>query len=254
MISPAIYYLYLSAVCLAISIYNIDISTTADTLICYNLQQMDESTYKKYIDSLHNNTENYLLAIEYLSDKNNSISKNNSELNSSSTYNEKMNTVPVESKNPFQTLQMGIGIIYLIICCISFILCITINHMSNMVPDEFLKMSRCKVCCGSTPKILPIINIIAHWIVFIFILTVWGFIGTNSCSKSLYNSEGVISQPEKYFNDTWILNVVNTFFWIIIHYVGCLLRDIFHEEPFMYYDRKKRFSCFKMFFFSKLGP
>lgn len=256
MIAPAIYYLSLSITCLALCIYNLNISESSKGLQCYKIETMDATNYQNYINSLQNNTQNLTSAENYFNlntGTNTGVSSNPSTSFLSANNSGVFYQVPVEETNKYKNLQKTIGALYIIISILSLFISLSVNYMSNLIPEDFINMGKIKRFFGSLSKLLPIVNIILHWVILGLIIVIWGFVGAKACEKSLSTDPSVISQPNKYYSDTWILNTVTSAFWILIHYLGSCLREIFYKEPFMYSQASIKKSCLRTFF-TKVGP
>lgn len=277
MIGSAIYYFSLSVICLAIAIYNLHISSEGKIVKCYKIVQMDSTTYLQYNSSLVNVSESDQTLLNMLGlsmllpgdsnepvlgDSNTDTSANNS-VNSTLRFLQDINnpipgvkiySVPVPQTNVLQILQKAAGAIYIVMLIFSLGLFFMINSLANMVPEEFAHISKFKRILACLCKVLPFLEIILHWLILLIILIIWGLFGTNMCKVSVSTQPGVVMGIDRYYKDTYVLNIVTSAFWILIHYGGAIARDIVYQEPFMYSPDVGNESCVKKLLFKKLGP
>lgn len=259
--SNAIYYLWLAVAFLSLVIYNFQLSNQAKEVQCYKIVQMDAQSYEEYITSMGNKTKNLTRAIAlfklFSSDVNNTetaiLGFLSDILNNNYTTSHNPNTtypVPEPAENQYKSLQTATGAVYVIEFILSVIISMIINYMSNLVPEDFEKISKVKIIFACFCKLIPLLIIFLHWIVFIIIIVDWGFLGTKACQKSLHTIDGEIYHPEQYYNNSFTLNIVNTVLWFFLHYTGPLIRDMIYQEPFMYSHKEKGANyCLK-----NLGP
>ena len=110
---------------------------------------------------------------------------------------------------------------------------------------------------GFIAKNLPYLVVSLHYSVFVLIVVIWGYVGTTACYYSVYTDPGEYNYWNKYFMDTWIMNLVTSIFWILIHYIGNVIRENFYKEPFMYihslHHQKGKFRCMR-WMMTKVGP
>ena len=135
--------------------------------------------------------------------------------------------------NIYSLLQLVNAILYLLIAVFSIFLVIIINSMANMVPDDFLKMGGCKRFLACFTKILPPLFVLIHYVLMVVVMAIWILILMGSCNYSVPN--GAIYYDElKYYKITYVTNLVTSIIWILLQYVGAIVRDIVYQEPFMY--------------------
>lgn len=228
----ATYYLGLSVSSLAIAIYNMNIAGSAKNLTCYSIEKMDYNTYKLYNSTLNITTP-----------------ATNETIDPNTLYD-----VEVLGSNSYSTILVIIGIIYLIIMGFAVILSCIANYLSNQLPEDFLHMGKMKRFLACLCKVIPTLFIILHWIAMILIIVVWVFIAGKNCEVAKTSTPGVIINQKKYFNDVYILNIVNSSLWIFLHYGGAIVREITYEEPFMYSPDLGQPNFIRSFFLKKLGP
>lgn len=229
------YYLVLTCICLAIGIYNFSTSSSGKNLNCYNLEQMDYATYLKYNETFSNSS--------------NTSSYYSSTGNSNST----IYTVKVSTSNLYSTTSTVIGILYLIITVFSVFLAVLINYLANQLPEDFLNMGRCKRWIAASCKILPLVNIVIHWIIFILIIVMWTGIASSTCIYSTSTQQGVLVNSDQYFINVRVLNIVNSCLWLLIHVGGMIIKEIVYQEPFNYWPEIGG-SKVLTFFCKTLGP
>jgi hypothetical protein len=246
------YYLYLAVVTLSISIYNFDIAALGKQRGCYQIIEMNSNDFKKYIVSQGKLTENKSDP-DYVSLYNLHIATiiNN--------FNTTDNLLPLahyniaeKQTNIYALFQGLIAIFYIIITLLALIMSFLIAKMSNLVPDDFIEMSKFKRMTACICKTFPLILVIFHIIIFVFICVIWGAFSARYCISSASVDAGIVVAPNKYYDDTFSLNIVTTLLWILIHYFGSMFKDVIYQEPFMYtYSSNKSFSYIM---FKKLGP
>lgn len=232
----ALYYLVLAVASLALGILNFNITSSAKNLTCYKNVTMDNNTYLQFIGSFAGN----------YTEPTTSILK--TEVNGTTYY------VKEPHSNPYSKISSIIGIIYLVLMGLSVVLALIINYMSDAVPEDFLKIGRCKKFLAMFTKIMPPLFIIAHWICMILIIVLWIMIISKNCEITISTTPGNMPDPGKYYRDNFVMNIVNSSMWIFIHYGGAIVRDIVYQEPFMYSPDIGKPSFCKSFFLKKLGP
>jgi hypothetical protein len=254
------YYFSITISFLALAIYNLNTSSLANGLQCYTFVQMDSITFASYVYSFGNETNlilKNLTELEYklngkitlfFEEENSSFSSNssNSSFSSFSSF-----SVPIEKNNIYSGLQKGIGIIYLILVIINSLLIFSLKIMSNLTPEDFQKMSKCRMIFGMLCKLIPVFNILLHWIILILIFVNWAFIAAKACDKTIGTLPGQVIPSSKFHAESLTLSIVNSGFWILLQYFGPLIRDVFYMEPFMYSIRGK--GCLACLL-TKLGP
>lgn len=249
------YYLFISVACISVAVYNLTLSEQFKNLHCYTVQQMDYFTLNNYIEQVGNETQSLIAVENYLTGT--SVLKNFIELqnlagNSSTTLGASY-SIPLEKSNPFIKLQKAIGIMYVFLMFFNLIMSCAVTYMINLTPEDFFHVGKLKRFVGAVCKILPFLNIITHWIIFIFIIVIWGYIGTKACEKSLEIKAGVTIDVVRYYIEIWTMNSVSTGMWFLLHYVGGCLRETFYQEPFMYNPLMKK-TWIRSICLSRLGP
>lgn len=248
------YYLYIAVICLALSIYNFSISNQSQYLQCFTLNDMSESDYQIYMDSLSNTTSDYSNYMIIL-DKN-ITEKIFTDRNRTNTTADGLYTVPVLQENKYSNLQVAIGAIYLTIMILSIFLSVTIKYMSDLVPEEFLKMNKLTQSFGFLSKNLPYLIIMLHYTIPVLLIVIWGYVGTTSCYYSVNIIPGQYIYWNKFYMDTWTMNLVISVFWIFLHYFASIIKEVFYREPFMYVysqNEKGKFRCLR-WMMTKVGP
>jgi hypothetical protein len=248
--SNACYYLYLSVLTLAISIYNFQIATEGRDLQCFKQQSMSEDEYTAYSISLSqklNKTDDeyralYNLKLIYPIDNFNDTGK-------TSNF-----TIAVAQGNLFKPLVELIAIFYITIVCISILLAMITYKMADMIPDDFINISRFKLIFACFCKILPMMLNILHYIIMVIIIVLWGFHGTKTCILSASPLAGVLMNPTYYFQQVLILNIVTSVFWVLIHFGGAVIRDTTYQEPYMYSPMVGKGGMCSYMLLKKLGP
>lgn len=234
------YYLTLAVAALAIGIYNFNIGGSGKNIQCCSITQMTEIEYKSYNDSLTLGgavaTTNLCLSIVA------------NQTDSANLFNVKQ-----PSSNIFALLQFIIAILYIIIFGFALYMAFIISFMGNQVPEDFIKISTCKRVLACFCKIVPPLLILVHWLILILILVIWIMVITGNCKDSTSSQPGLVAGQNRYFNDTYMLNIISTSMWILIHYVGAIIKEITYTEPFMYSPDIGKPSC-KSIFLKKLGP
>jgi hypothetical protein len=248
----AYYYLYLAVVTLSVSIYNFDTAASAKQRVCFNIKQMNKEDYKKFITSQGKINENKSDP-DYVALFNLHISTLIYNFNTTEVATKDgIYNVAEKQDNLYVIFQGLIAIFYIILTILSIIMAFLIAKLSNLVPDDFIDMSRFKRCGACICKSFPILIVVVHLLIFIFIVIVWGCYAAKHCINSASTLPGLIIAPIKYYDDTFALNLVTIIMWILIHYAGSIFKDAIYEEPFMYNDSSKKTFSYVMF--KKLGP
>ena len=221
----SLYYLGLGAVSLSMTIYNFHMVGEATNQTCYTYQKMTQEEFDTYIASLGQTSNNIDL------DK-----------------------VPVTEGNIYKTLTLIIAIIYIIYLVLSLFLSCVSNMMSNQTPEDYIKIGTCKKFLACFCKILPPVLIILSWINFILFVVFWILITVGKCEYSYSDTPGKFMDEKDYFNDNKVLILVNSCFWILLHYGGAIVRGMTYVEPFMYSPEIGKPNMIKTLLFKKLGP
>ena len=225
----SLYYLGLGAVSLSMTIYNFHMVGEATNQTCYSYQTMTYDDYKNY---------NISLGLE---------------IYNKTSFNIEYFEVPVTEGNIYKTLTLIIAIIYIIYLVLSLFLSCVSNMMSNQTPEDYIKIGTCKKFLACFCKILPPVLIILSWVNFILFVVFWILITVGKCE---YNSDipGIFIDKKDYFNDNKVLILVNSCFWILLHYGGAIVRGMTYVEPFMYSPEIGKPNMIKTLLFKKLGP
>jgi hypothetical protein len=224
------YYLALTAASLAVGIYNFSSGSAGTSLKCFTMAKMDNTTFQAYKSSFGNVT------IEFTPPAN------------ASDPNALYSVRQPSGGNTLSLIATVTAILYLCICGLSiFNACMT-NWMSNLLPEDFMKIGRCKSCLAAFCKILPILIILIHWLIMILIIIIWILLITKACEVSTTSVPGVLIDPGKYYKDMNTLNIVNSCLWVLIHCGGSIVREIVYQEPFIYWPSMGK-SAFATFMF-----
>ena len=226
----SLYYLGLGAVSLSMTIYNFHMVGEATNQTCYSNQTMTYNDYKKY---------NISLGLEIYDE---------------TTFNKEYFEVPVTEGNIYKTLTLIIAIIYIIYLVLSLFLSCVSNMMSNQTPEDYIKIGTCKKFLACFCKILPPVLIILSWVNFILFVVFWILITVGKCEYSRSDTPGKFMDEKDYFNDNKVLILVNSCFWILLHYGGAIVRGMTYVEPFMYSPEIGKPNMIKTLLFKKLGP
>ena len=224
----SLYYLGLGAVSLSMTIYNFHMVGEATNQTCYIKQNMTQKQYIAYLNS--------------------------TEQNDKTDINDNYYNVEVEEGNIYKTLTLVIAIIYIIYLVLSLFLSCVSNMMSNQTPEDYIKIGTCKKFLACFCKILPPVLIILSWINFILFVVFWILITVGKCEYSESITPGKFMGKKDYFNDNKVLILVNSCFWILLHYGGAIVRGMTYVEPFMYSPEIGKPNMIKTLLFKKLGP
>ena len=224
----SLYYLGLGAVSLSMTIYNFHMVGEATNQTCYINQNMTKKEYIAYLNS--------------------------TEQNDKTDINDNYYNVEVEEGNIYKTLTLVIAIIYIIYLVLSLFLSCVSNMMSNQTPEDYIKIGTCKKFLACFCKILPPVLIILSWINFILFVVFWILITVGKCEYSYSDTPGKFMDEKDYFNDNKVLILVNSCFWILLHYGGAIVRGMTYVEPFMYSPEIGKPNMIKTLLFKKLGP
>ena len=222
----SLYYLGLGAVSLSMTIYNFHMVGEATNQTCYSYQNMTKQQYTDYMNSLGQTFDD-----------------------SSDDLNPK-----VTEGNIYKTLTLIIAIIYIIYLVLSLFLSCVSNMMSNQTPEDYIKIGTCKKFLACFCKILPPVLIILSWVNFILFVVFWILITVGKCEYSHSDTPGKFMDEKDYFNDNKVLILVNSCFWILLHYGGAIVRGMTYVEPFMYSPEIGKPNMIKTLLFKKLGP
>ena len=222
----SLYYLGLGAVSLSMTIYNFHMVGEATNQTCFSYQKMTQEDYNKYIASLGQTISNDI----------------------------DLDKVEVSEGNIYKTLTLIIAIIYIIYLVLSLFLSCVSNMMSNQTPEDYIKIGTCKKFLACFCKILPPVLIILSWVNFILFVVFWILITVGKCEYSYSDTPGKFMDEKEYFNDNKVLILVNSCFWILLHYGGAIVRGMTYVEPFMYSPEIGKPNMIKTLLFKKLGP
>jgi hypothetical protein len=211
------YYLTLAVAALAIGIYNFATQSDASGLQCFSIQKKTQAEYEEYLKSLANSTVPVLAANKTIEAGENSVWE-----------------VPVSGTTTMASVQMILAFIYLGLCGLSFILCLVVYSLEDQVPDDFLKMGKCKRFIAVLCKLFPMLFVIIHWVCCVIIVVLWILLFSGDCQISRSTIPGDIRNKDKYYNDSFVLNIVTSCLWILIQYGGAIIREVVYKEPFMY--------------------
>lgn len=163
-----------------------------------------------------------------------------------------------EISNAIVPLLYIIAIVFLLFLVLSLYMSCIINSFSNLLPEDFLTMSKCKAAVTCLCKIIPPIFLILSWLNLILIVVVWILYLVYFCGEENENDypKYQIEQAEKSVSDdVLILNIVNSVVWFVTHYGGSIIREMTYIEPFMYSpDTGETPNCFRTLMIKKLGP
>ena len=158
-----------------------------------------------------------------------------------------------ESTNAIVPLLYIIAIVFLLFLVLSLYMSCIINSFSNLLPEDFLTMSKCKAAVTCLCKIIPPIFLILSWLNLILIVVVWILYGVYfKVQESKYKFE---PPSDAVSDDVRTLNIVNSVVWFVMHYGGSIIREMTYIEPFMYApDTGETPNCFRTLMIKKLGP
>jgi hypothetical protein len=250
----SIYYLSVAVTCLAVSIYNFSVANKSKNLQCFELEQITPPDYQSYVNSLKNNTQaynNFMIIINR-----NESGKIYVDEHIIENTEDQLITIPILTNNRYSGMQAAIGALYVIMMFFSVMECLSIRFMSDMVPEEFIHLNKLTQSFGFISKNLPYFLATLHYGVFVLIIVIWGYIATTSCFYSVNIQPGEYSYWNGLFIETWIMNLVTSIIWLLLHYVGSIIREIFYKEPFMYINYKNqrgKFRCCR-WLMTRVGP
>ena len=225
----SLYYLGVGAVSLSMTIYNFHMVGQATNQTCFSYKKMTSKEYETYMDSL----------------------------GQTPNINIDLNKVQVTEGNIYKTLTLIIAIIYIIYLVLSLFLSCVSNMMSNQTPEDYIKIGTCKKFLACFCKILPPVLILLSWVNFILFVVFWILIAIGKCEYSDSDTPGKFVKPEDYkdyYNDNKVLILVNSCFWVLLHYGGAIVRGMTYVEPFMYSPEIGKPNLLKTLFLKKLGP
>lgn len=233
------YFFGLLLLCIGIGVYNISQASSGAVFKCYSLSSMNETSYQSYIDQQPTPTANSSAPPPATSTTEDGVT----------TY-----SVPIEGSNLFYLLQWAIAILYFVIGFFALVMCLVTYWLSDMVPDDFMKISTLKKFSAASTKVFPPLNILVHWIIMIVIIIYWIMLIMGTCEVSQKNGAEFGFNPLKYTQDATTLNIVNSIVWFVLHYGFAIIKDMIYTEPFMYAPQVGEKSVFKDVCFRILGP
>lgn len=225
-----LYYYCLMLAALAAGIYNYTTSSSGNNLLCWSNQTMTYDEYKTLNQSLN------LSVIAAPADPN-------------TKYD-----MLTSGGNSLKLFQLVLAFAYGAVLIFTFLLAIITSFLSNQVPEDFLKMGGCKICLAMFCKILPPFIVIIHWIILILIAINLLFVLQGTCKVTSSSVAGVLVSADAYFSGSKICIIVTAAIWILLHYVGAILKDISYVEPFMYSPKTEGSNGFLHIMLKKLGP
>ena len=162
----------------------------------------------------------------------------------------------VETTNAIEPLLYIIAIVFLLFLVLSLYMSCIINSFSNLLPEDFLTMSKCKAAVTCLCKIIPPIFLILSWLNLILIVVVWILYAVYFKDESKdYPKYQFEPRSDSVSEDVLILNIVNSVIWFVTHYGGSIIREMTYIEPFMYSpDTGETPNCFRTLMIKKLGP
>jgi hypothetical protein len=230
------YYFALTAITLAIAVFNLSIKSTGSNYSCFKLQTLDEVSYNSFKEVQKSNNVTIPEVTEFTQN------------------NVKYYLVPSPSSNIYGVIASIIAIGYLIIMGLSLLLTLVLLWMSDMVPEDFVKISWIKKFSAVTTKIFPPLLVILHWIIGILIIVFWITIGLGQCEVSEPQEAVFGFNRLKYHDDCITLEIVNSCVFILLHYVAAIVKDMIYVEPFMYAPVVGEASPFLDFALKTVGP
>lgn len=160
-----------------------------------------------------------------------------------------------ETSNAIVPLLYIIAIVFLLFLVLSLYMSCIINSFSNLLPEDFLTMSKCKAAVTCLCKIIPPIFLILSWLILILIVVVWILYLVYFKGEDDKYPKYQIEQENSVSDDVRILNIVNSVVWFVMHYGGSIIREMTYIEPFMYSpDTGETPNCFRTLMIKKLGP
>lgn len=226
-----LYYFCLIAAAISVGIYNISNFLSGGSLVCLSYMSLSYDEYVAYNKSLNLSTD-----LPKPSDLNTSFK------------------ILQEGSNILKTFQLIIAILYFVILFLTFILSLIVSSLSNQVPEDFLKIGKCKSFLAMFCKLFPIVTVILHWILLIIIIISWVMLIMGQCEETKTTTPGVLIIPTQYYASSKVCLIVTSVIWFFLHYIGALLKDLSYVEPFMYNPRTEGSSHFAHIVLKKLGP
>ena len=243
MVGGVLYYIMLFVVSLSAGIYNFSVYSTGSKTICYDDNPSIVVVSINVSSNPPNSSNSSLQQINLVNNVSNSCLIQSSIIVGNYQYD--------KSTNPLSSLQILLAIFYILICSLSFVLVLIINNMANMVPDDFLKIGNCKKFMAVFTKIFPPFFIVLHYVIFIIILAQCAMIINKTCYNSIFNCGA--KSDNRYYNTSYILNIVTSIIWIFLHYIAAVIRDIVYQEPFMYSPPIGKLTYFGIIL-KRIGP
>jgi hypothetical protein len=241
----SVYYLSLAVATVAIGIFNFNGSSEGKPLTCYNIQEMDYTTYVDFNNTMNNIKNGNTSRLRF-------IQSATTATTSTTDPTQQIYTVNVPTSNIYTLIATIIAIIYLIITGLSLYMAGVIYFMSNQLPEDFMKVGMCKKCVAIFCKIIPVVIVLLHWLILILVIVLWVMLMMKQCQIATSTLIFGVN-PKSFYNNIYVLNIVNSCIWILLHYGGAIFREVVYQEPFMYVPDPEKFNLLRCLC-KKLGP
>lgn len=148
------------------------------------------------------------------------------------------------------------GYFYIVLVCLVFIESLIIWYFSNLEIAKFSKLGFCQRQMGKIYKCFPYLIILAHWLVFVFIIAqIFLVFVVKNCTDAVHEDtqegtteEGVMqTQGEFHVMVTLVL-------WFFIHCIGGKIRRKSYYDAFFYQPEEGGASKLYNWFCIKCGP
>ncbi|MCQ2818833.1 MAG: hypothetical protein MJ252_16330 [archaeon] len=229
----SLYYIGVGVFSLASSIYNFEMFSEAKNVTCYKCTEMNETEYN-----------NYITRIETL------VTINCTLQQPPPNYYD----ILVEKTNIYKILALCVAIASLLMVVLAIYLSCVTNSLSNQLPDDFLKMGKCKQFFACFCKIFPAVILVLSWINFILILVHWILYEIKYCEEAIDRSPAASMDYTEYRKKNLPLLIVNSVIWACLHLGGSIVREMTYIEPFMYAPDTGSPNCCRTFILKKFGP
>jgi len=148
------------------------------------------------------------------------------------------------------------GYFYIVLVCVVFLESLIVWYFMNLEIAKFAKLNFCQRQMGKCYKCFPYLIILAHWLVFIFIIAqIFMVFVVKNCEDAVHDDkeegtseEGVMQKQGEYHV------MVTLVLWCFIHCLGGKIRRNSYYDAFFYQPEEGGASKLYNWFCIKCGP
>lgn len=153
-------------------------------------------------------------------------------------------------------LPTVMGVFYTILVAVVFLESLIIWYFANLELSKYANLGFCRRQLGKLYKCLPYLIILAHWLVFVFIIAqVFLVFVVKDCKDAVHDDnqdgtskEGVMQEQAEFHI------VVTIILWCFIHCIGGRIRRRSYYDAFFYQPEQGGSSRLYNWFCIKCGP